>query len=191
MKRNRSLHLSVLAVVLLVVSAGLFVFAMAASSFSVLSILYGVLEITMVFAAFLYVLKGFTKQASVFYKLYFLASSAVYLAEFFFFSFRPVSVLSPVDVLVNLLCYSAYLVLAFGTDLGRKKSLFAVSVPLVLYAAMFVFYGVLSLMNPGDNERLTVFLSYLALVPSSLLEMTMVYGKYSDKTFRKGSDADR
>ena len=154
------------------------------------------MEVAISVVAVIYVLSGFSKKFAVNYKLYFILCAATYIVGYFIFAFDTSAAadFSPVMVQVafNFVCFGAYVLLAFAPDLGRKRSLIAACAPTVVYILLTVYYVIAHLSGATSGESFRYLLyENIGYIPSCLLDLIIVYGKYTDKALRKGPDADK
>ena len=190
MVNTKKTGLTVLAVILLIISAVLFAYTTFIDGFSTYSVVCCILEAALCVTVFVYVIGGFAKKYALCYKLYFIAAAVLCIVDFVFFTYSGKS-LYVFEIIVYFIWFAIDILLAFSTDLGRKKSLIAVSIPLVIFLAFAVVCAVIYLLHPDKDEYLYPAFSYFCSVPSCLLTLIMVCGKYTDKAIRKGPDADK
>ena len=186
--------LSALAILLLVVSAVIFAFGTVNSGFAPISVVNTIIEIILCVIALVYAIHGFGKKYARHYKFYFMLVAASYVLEYFFAAFDTANegdyAVTMISAAIDFVCFGAYVLLAFAEDLGRKKSLIAVWLPFPLYIIGAVYSGVSCLLAPGDSSFLYLVWELIGLIPSCLMDVILVYGKYADKALRKGDGAD-
>ena len=122
--------------------------------------------------AFLYLLKGYTKSAAVYYKLFL----AFLLLQFVVNFIMPIVRGDVLEIILHTLSILVLLVLVFKKDLGAKNSqiLFAVR------AALQIAITVLAIMS-GLSGRIITNVARLLLIGTLGL---MLAGKYADKRAR-------
>lgn len=179
--------LTVLAAIMLIITMTSGVFTVINDGFGLYLLISSILEIGLGVTAFVYIINDFSKKYAISYKLFFILCIVTYIFEWAL-SGEPTNA---IDNVANLLGYSAYVVLAFATDLGRRKSLIAAYIPLIIDFTFAIYYAVTFMSNHSEVNSFSMLLGYIAIISSDILTVIMVYGKFSDKAQRKGIDADK
>ena len=122
--------------------------------------------------AFLYLLKGYTKSAVSYYKLFL----AFLLLQFVVNFIMPIARGDILEIILHAASILVLLILTFGKDLGGKNS----QILFVILAALQIAITVLAIMS-GLSGRILTNIARLLLVGTLGL---MLEGKYADKRAR-------
>ena len=122
--------------------------------------------------AFLYLFKGYTKSAAVYYKLFL----AFLLLQFVVNFIMPIVRGDVLEIILHAVSILVLVVLAFGKDLGAKNS----QILFVILAALQIAITVLAIMS-GLSGRIITNVARLLLIGTLGL---MLEGKYADKRAR-------
>lgn len=167
--------------ILLAIAFILSIYRIAISQFDLLRFVFDLLCIAAIISAFSYAIKGYKKDASKFYKAFFLLY-ALYTLTSVISSFNATFSSDFLKVYTNeiILSFVAInaLVLAFVKDLGKKKSTGFVCALLVLQLIssirIFIIYS--------DNTLLLT--TYFSRIVLACIAFIFVAAKYADKEAR-------
>lgn len=160
-------------------------FANAASSaerFSNLSNVFLMLFIlAMLVVGTLYLIKGYTKQAAAYYKLFLILNVAVCVLTIFvdLFFYRVTAWMIAISIL-NVCKIILLLLLAFGKDLGEKKT-WALFYILLAADGMKLIFAIVNMINIGFDFSFAGYVT--ALISDGTIGLA-IRGKYDNKKSR-------
>ena len=184
--------LTALAIVLLVLSVAILALTTVMSGFAAIPLVESIIQIAVGIVVLFYILSGFSKKYNSLFKIYFIASALAYVIDLFMWSVdETIKIAFPIFMIaVDFVCFAAYVLLTFASDIGKKASLIIAWIPVILYATCAVYYAVLG-CSSAEGNYLTHALGFAGLVAARVLGLFLVKGKYADKAARKGEDANK
>ena len=138
--------------------------------------------LAMLITGILYLLKGYHKQAAVFYKAFLILHIVVCaLTVFIDLCFYTVNVYMILISVLNVFKIIALAILAFGKDLGKQKTWRLFWILLILDSIKLIL-AVINMANIGFDFSFTGYIT--ALIADGTIGLA-VKGKYDDKEARK------
>ena len=194
MVKKLNLAVIVLNVILILAGVAASVYLIAMPDVSWLQRIFSVIDIFLLAVSFCYMVYGYQKKSALFYKLFtYLFSLRLFLAAISV----DANVLAvpdmnvptsgfPIRILLAMIPYTAIFLVAFGRDLGKKKSYVFCG---VAFFSLLLIFALTLIVTPGQLRNGTVIgTAYVIksgiLVLLASLEGLMTVGKYTDKANR-------
>lgn len=176
MENKNSSLLKVCHLVLMLAGAALCVYGFTFDSFTILDKVTLILKIAALLSSFFYLIKGYKKEADLYYKMFMWFLGIFEIVGYASFLSKGI-VLSIFQGFVSILTFAAFILIIGAKDYGKVKSNI-VSITLIVltaYTAISVFF---------TSDILSLHITSICQFVLASIAALMVIAKYNDKDSR-------